>query len=314
MNTNILDRELQAIEPEIQNYLDFLNKTTTRDTNTVKKERILKNLDKFGRVINTFLTYPDILADIMTPKNSNFSMFFLQRMVLRSMARSRQSYHTFTRGFSKSFLADFSRYVHTMLVPRHKSFITAGTKGQAAQIAKEKVIGDLWVRFPLLKNEMAKKFKVAGKWMDPWTLGGDYAEFRFSHGGVFDIVGGSPRGFRRHSGIFEEVIQLDETFINEQVLPLLNKPREDIFGRVNPKEPHSSKIYITTAGYQGTFAHDKLLETLCFTAIDPDNYMVLGGSYTIPVMHGLLSEQTIRELISSPAYKQDSFEREYMSI
>lgn len=42
--------------------------------------------------------------------------------------------------------------------------------------------------------------------------------------------------------------------------------------------------------------------------------MVLGGSYTIPVQHGLLQEETIRELISSMTYDRDSFDREYMSI
>jgi hypothetical protein len=134
---------MNTLDKPIADYLDFLNKTTNSSSNNVKKERILKNLEGFGNAINTFLTYPDILADIMTPESSSFSMFFLQRMVLRSMSRSRQSFFTFTRGFSKSFLAFYSRYTNTMLVPRHQSFVTAGTKGQAAQIAKEKVIGDL---------------------------------------------------------------------------------------------------------------------------------------------------------------------------
>lgn len=304
---------MNDLDKPIYDYLDFLNKTTESANNVVKKEKILANLDKYGDAINTFLTYPDILSDLMTPKSSKFSMFFLQRMVLRSMSRSRQSFHTFTRGFSKSFLAFYSRYVNTMLVPRHKSFVTGGTKGQTAQIAKEKIVDDLWVRFPLLKNEM-QKMRVAGQLRNAFIQGADYAEFRFSHGGIFDVVGGTIRGFRRNSGIFEEVIQLDPVFTNEVVIPLLNKPREDIFGKVNPREPHGNKIFITTAGYQGTYAYDKLIETLCFAAIDPDNYMVLGGTYTIPVMHGLLQEKTIRELISSPSYSQDSFEREYMSI
>lgn len=301
------------LEPQIQDYIDFLNQTTQAAPNVVKKERILANLEGFGKAINTFLTYPDVLVDIMTPKDSSFSLFFLQRMVLREMARSRQGFFTFTRGFSKSFLAFLSRYMTTMLVPRHKSFVTAGTKSQAAQIAKEKVVDDLWVRFPLLKNEM-QKFRVAGQLKNAFTQGADYAEFRFSHGGIFDVVGGTIRGFRRHSGIFEEVIQLDPLFINEHVIPLLNKPREDIFGKVNPHEPNGSKIFITTAGYQGTYAYDKLIETLCYTVIDPKHYSVLGGSYVIPAMHGLLQEETIRELISSPSFARDSFEREYMSI
>ena len=303
----------EYIEPEIIEYLDFLDTITQSTPNIVKKERIKENLDKFGDAINTLLVYPDILSDLMTPNDVEFSMFFTQRMVLRSMARSRQSYFTFTRGFSKSFLAFYSRYVATMLLPRHKSFVTAGTKGQAASIAQEKIVGDIWKRFPLLQNEMQKK-RVAGRLRSAFVSGPDYAEFRFSHGGTFDVVGGTIRGFRRNSGIFEEVIQLDETFTNEVAIPLLNKPREDSKGRVNPKEPHSSKIFITTAGYQGSYAYKKQLETLCLTAIDPKRYMVLGGSYQIPVRHGLLEDHTVRELITSTTYSRDSFDREYMSI
>lgn len=255
------------IEKEIQDYLDFIDRTTEKTNLVVKKERILNNLQGFGEAINTFLVYPDILADIMTPKSSNFSLFFAQRMVLRSMSKSRQSYFTFTRAFSKSFLAFYNRFTTTMLVPRHKAFVTAGTKNQAAQIAKEKVQGDLWYKFPLLKNEM-QKFRVAGQLREAYTEGKDYAEYRFSHGGIFDVVGGTIRGFRRHSGIFEEVIELDPLYTNEVIIPLLNTPRADSFGNVNPKEPTGSKIYVTTAGFMGTYAYDKLIETLCYTAIE----------------------------------------------
>lgn len=159
-----------------------------------------------------------------------------------------------------------------------------------------------------------QKMRVAGQLRNAFVQGPDYAEFRFSHGGIFDVVGGTIRGFRRHSGIFEEVIQLDPVFTNEVAIPLLNKPRENSKGIVNPKEPHGSKIFITTAGYQGTYAYDKQLETLVYAALDPERYMVLGGSYVLPVQHGLLEEHTVRELISSTTYDRDSFEREYMSI
>lgn len=131
------------IEPEIQEYLEFLDDITQSTPNVVQKQKIKNNLEKFGDAMNTLFVYPDILADLMTPEDSSFSMFFTQRMVLRAMARSRQSYFTFTRGFSKSFLAFYSRYVATMLLPRHKSFVTAGTKGQAASIAQEKIVDDI---------------------------------------------------------------------------------------------------------------------------------------------------------------------------
>ena len=192
------------------------------------------------------------------------------------MSRSRQSYFTFTRGFSKSFLAFYSRYVTTMLVPRHKSFVTAGTKGQAAQIAREKIVGDLWVRFPLLQNEM-QKMRVAGQLRNAFVQGPDYAEFRFAHGGIFDVVGGTIRGFRRNSGSFEEVITaLDPIFTNEVAIPLLNKPVK-ILKVSKPKEPHGSKIFITTAGYQGTYAYEKQAGNFNIHLHRPRDIWCLGG-------------------------------------
>lgn len=144
--------------------------------------------------------------------------------------------------------------------------------------------------------------------------GTDYAEFRFTNGSVFDVVGGHPRGMRRNSGIFEEVIELDPTVINEEIIPLMNSPRVMCDGKINPREIQAQKIYITTAGYQQTFAYDKCIETLCYTAIDPDHYMCLGCSYIVPLMHGRLEEQTMREILSSPSFDQGSVDREYKSI
>lgn len=50
------------------------------------------------------------------------------------------------------------------------------------------------------------------------------------------------------------------------------------------------------------------------SVIMPDVAFVWGGDYRIPIMHGLLSKQYIRELRLSPTYKEESFAREYMSI
>lgn len=125
---------------EILDYIEFQSRVQAEHTPWVTKERIAANLENYGKAMNTFLLYPDKFADIMNPK---FKMFFEQRMVLRCMIRYRQSYFTFTRGFSKSFLAFLSKYLICMFLPRHKAFIVAGTKAQAAQIAREKVIDDL---------------------------------------------------------------------------------------------------------------------------------------------------------------------------
>ena len=299
----------------MEEYINFLNNSQKKSDRVLTKSRVKENFENYGKAIDVFLAYPDIFVDLLSPKDSEFSLFFVQRIVLRVMARYRQSYSTFTRAFSKSFLAFLSRYIFTMLTPGHYSFVVSGTKKQAANIAKEKVVMDLWNKFPLLANEM-KSVRVGGKLRTPYVQGVDYAEFRFTHGGQLDVVGSgsSTRGGRRHSGIFEEVIELDATEINEVILPLMNKQRETKLGRINPNEPHSSKIYVTTAGYTGTYAYEKLIETICYAVIDPDRYFVLGGSYEIPLMHGLLDPDQLREVITSPTFDEDSLDREYKSI
>ena len=301
------------LEKEVQNYIDLIYSTEFKNSAYVTKERINKNIDKYAELLNQLMVYPDVFIDMVTPRNSKFSLFFEQRMVLRAMIRYRQSYFTFTRAFSKSFLAFLSRYLTCMFIPRHHGFVVAGSKKQAAQIAKEKVIDDLWVKFPFLANEM-QKFRRANKLKVPFKESGDTVEFYFPNGSIFDVVGGKMRGGRRNSGIFEEVIDQDPDYINETIIPLLNTIRRDRQGRVNPAEPQGQKIYVTTAGYQGTFAYDKLVETMCLSILQPEKYIVMGGSYKIPVMHGLLSEDTMREILSSPSYRGDQVDREYRSI
>lgn len=312
MNTDI-KHSTSEIDHAIQRYADFMNKVEIGQLPFVSKERIDRNFEKYGEALNTLMVYPDILSDVMTPRDSSFSMFFEQRMVIRAMSRYRQSYFTFTRGFSKSFLAFYKQFTTCMFIPRHRSFVVGGTKTQAAQIAREKVIDDLWVKFPLLSNEM-RKFKVAGKLKTPYINSGDGVEFHFTNGSIFDVLGGQVRGARRHSGLFEEVITLDATYINESVIPTLNTTRVNKKGLMNPHEPQNQKIFITSAGYAGTFAHDKLVETLCLSLLEPEQYIVMGGSYDVLLMHGRLAESAIRELASSSSYSADSFDREYRSI
>lgn len=302
------------IEPEIQAYIDLVGDADIIGDNILTPAKIDKNFDKIGKALNLFLAYPDILIDIITPKESQFKLYFYQRIILRSMARHRQSYTVATRGASKSFLAFFSRYHMSMSVPRHKAFVCTDVKEQAVSIANEKIQDDLWVKFPLLKNEMVKIPQPGKPPRQPFTSGKGYASWEFSGGGEFDVVSvDTARGKRRNSGLIEEAIEQDAVKLNEKIIPLMNISRRNELGKFIPEEPHAQKIYVTTAGYQGTFAYDKFIETLLMTAIDPDNYICIAISYKIPLMHGLIEEMTIRELKSQPTYDAESFAREYES-
>lgn len=298
------------VDPEVNNYIDFLDSDDQDTTGFLTRARVNENFEKCGEMLNQFMVYPDIFIDLITPHSSHFHLFFYQRIMLRCMARGTATYEYFSRGTSKSFLADLDRYLKCMFVPRHNTTITAGTNKQAAEIAKQKVVDDLWVKFPLLANEMQKR-KVAGKVLDAYKMGKDYVEFNFKNGSSLGL--GNVRGLRRQSLIFEEVIEQDPIKVNEVYIPLLNEPRKMANGLINPYEPQSQQIYITTAGYQGTFAYDKLIEILCRSVLEPDKYFVLGGSYRIPLSVGLTAQKQIEDVINSPSFSKSSFEREYES-
>ena len=298
------------VDPEVNDYIDFLDSDDQDTTGFLTRARVNENFEKCGEMLNQFMVYPDIFINLITPHSSHFHLFFYQRIMLRCMARGTATYEYFSRGTSKSFLADLDRYLKCMFVPRHNTTITAGTNKQAAEIAKQKVVDDLWVKFPLLANEMQKR-KVAGKVLDAYKMGKDYVEFNFKNGSSLGL--GNVRGLRRQSLIFEEVIEQDPIKVNEVYIPLLNEPRKMANGLINPYEPQSQQIYITTAGYQGTFAYDKLIEILCRSVLEPDKYFVLGGSYRIPLSVGLTAQKQIEDVINSPSFSKSSFEREYES-
>lgn len=301
--------ELQ-LDDEIQRYINFMTADEQDNTGSLTTKKIDENFDAIGEMLNYFMVYPDYFVDLITPHASHFHLFFFQRLMMRALSRGTATFETFSRGTSKSFIADLERYLHCMFVPRHNTTITAGTNKQAADIAKQKIIDDLWVKFPFLANEMQKR-RIAGKLLDPYKAGNDYVEFNFKNGSSLGL--GNVRGLRRESIIFEEIIEQDPVKVNEVYIPLLNRPRTMANGLVNPYEPQSQQIYITTAGYQGTFAYQKLIEILCRSIIEPDKYFVLTGSYNIPLGCGLTTERQIKDVINSPTFSKSSFEREYES-
>ena len=156
-----------------------------------------------------------------------------------------------------------------------------------------------------------QKRKIAGKLLDAYKMGADYVEFAFKNGSHLDL--GNVRGLRRESLIFEEIIEQDATKVNEVYIPLLNKPRTMANGLINPNEPQSQQIYITTAGYQGTFAYQKIIEILCMSVLEPEKYYVLGGTYKLPLKLGLTAQKQIEEVRNSPSFSPASFAREYLS-
>ena len=144
----------------------------------------------------------------------------------------------------------------------------------------------------------------------------DNIELIFKNGSKLDIMAArqSSRGKRATGGLMEECILIDQTLLNEVIIPTLNVDRRLADGsRVEEETVNKSQIYVTTAGWKNSFAYEKLIELLIRQIIYPDEAVVMGGTWRIPVMEKLLKKSFIDELKLDGTYNDASFSREYES-
>ena len=307
MNTN-------SVEAFLDKYYDTFLERNDMAQIVITPQYVEDNRKWFEDMVTLFTLYPDYLVDVITPADSFFKLYFYQRIFLRVCMRFREVSGTFPRAYSKSFLDFLDMNIRGIMQPRSKGFTCADTKKQAAQIVEEKT-NEIYRLFPFLVNELniSDLDKLKKKY---GNMGSDYAEIKFRNDSQIDIVntGNAGRGGRRHWGTLEEFAMMDGDAVNEVVIPLMNVDRRTVAGLLNPTEPHAAQTMITTAGYKGTYAHDRTLETLVDMALEPDKAFCFGGDYRIPVMHGLLSVDKVKDKLQASSYKLESFLREYMSV
>lgn len=275
----------------------------------LSEERIQGQLSNIRQYISFWREYPDLFVDFLCGDNpENFHLFFYQRVFLRAVMRHRYAYCTFPRAYSKSFLSVLVLMLRCILYPGSHLFVTTGGKEQAAGIAKEKA-DELCRLIPGLKKEL------------DWTRGKtktarDNIELIFKNGSKLDIIAAkaSSRGKRATGGLMEECILIDQTLLNEIIIPTMNVDRRLADGSRDEHETvNKSQIYVTTAGWKNSFAYDKLIQLLVQSIIEPNEAIVLGGTWRIPVLEKLLKKSFVEELKLDGTYNDSSFSREYES-
>ena len=275
----------------------------------MSEERLKAQVPNLRKLIAFYREYPDLLVDFMKGPDSSFNFYFYQRIFLRIVMRHKVVYATFPRAYSKSFLSMMALMLRCILYPNSHLFVTAGGKEQAASITIAK-IEEICTLLPALNNEINWARGVSKKSKDD-------VKYVFKNGSSIDILAArqSSRGQRRTGGLMEECVLIDGDILNEVIIPTTNVDRYLSDGTRHVEENvNKSQIYITTAGFKNSFAYDKLIETLVQSVIDPDNFMIMGGTYETPVTEGLLSEDFVDQLRLQGTFNEESFDREYRSI
>ncbi len=275
----------------------------------ISEERIRAQLPVIRQYVAFWREYPDMFVEFLCGNNpENFQLYFYQRIFLRAAMRHKYVYATFPRGYSKSFLAVLVLMLRCILYPRAHFFVTTGGKEQAAGITREKA-EELVKLIPGLRNEI------------DWSRGASKASknevtYIFKNGSKLDIMAAqqSSRGKRATGGLMEEVILIDQTLLNEVIIPTMVVDRRLADGSSREDEvANKSQIYVTTAGWKNAFAYDKLIQLLIQQIINPAEAMVLGGTWRIPVLEGLQPKNFIQGLKLDGTYNDSSFSREYES-
>ena len=293
---------------------DLLNLSTQRKKIGLSEERINAVMPVIRKYIAFWREYPDIFVDFMVrgtrteKKDGEFNFYFYQRVFLRSVMRFQYVYAVFPRAYSKSFLSVMALMIRCILYPGAHLFVTSGGKEQGASIHHDKV------------QEICSLIPSFAREID-WGRGKsqeskDKVRYVFKNGSVLDNLAAreSTRGQRRHGGLMEECVGIDDAILREVIIPVMAIPRRAKDGTTHEDEAvNKSQIYITTAGYKGTYPYDRLIGLLVRMVTQPDRCMVLGGTWRTPVGVGLQSKTFITYKNNEGNYNEASFEREYES-
>ena len=294
---------------------DLLDLSQSRKKIGLSEERVEAILPVVRRYVAFWREYPDLFVDFMVrgntteKKDGEFRFYFYQRVFLRTVMRYQYVYAVFPRAYSKSFLTVMSMMIRCILYPDAHLFVTSGGKEQGASILSSKVT-EICKLIPSFNREI--------DWRRGKTqIGKDNVKYVFKNGSTLDNLAAreTSRGQRRHGGTMEECVGINDDILREVIIPVMAVSRRAKDGTVNEKEPlNKSQVYITTAGYKGTYPYDRLVGMLVRMVMQPERCMVLGGTWRTPVAMGLQSKTFIKDQKEEGTYNEASFEREYESV
>jgi len=273
----------------------------------VTKNDILENFEEYQKALAFYRWYPDLFVDLLVEasgEDCTFKLYAYQRLMLRTMARYPEVNLTFSRGTSKSFTNVLFQVIKCILWPGTKGTVCAATKDQSSEILGAK-LAEVLDMIPVLNFEIKKSTAKDGQ-----------IKVLFKNGSWLRNIAtkGSTRGQRSTIVTTEEIIICNADNLQAVVRPLLAIPRRAANGEVNVHEnTRRQEVILTTAGYKGSYAYQRLMANLIRMVTEPGKAMVLGGSYRIPIIGGLQDMEYIRTQMTDSNYNPSHFQREYMS-
>ena len=211
-----------------------------------------------------------------------------QKIMLHLMGLSEIFVTVASRGISKSYTIGLYSIARCILYPNTKIIISSGTKGQAALIIKEKIIGEFYKDSATLRLEIKS-----------WSISQNNVEIHFRNGSKILAVTSSDnsRGFRGNVLIMDEFRLIKSEIRDEVLIPMLSVPRQPEYLN-NPKfkdytQEENIQIYISSAWYSSEWIYDYSLKAFKDAILGKTATYFLAMDYRLALEERLTTQKYI---------------------
>lgn len=222
------------------------------------------------------------------------TLVWWQDLIIYLMFYSSVFFAIMTRGIGKSFLVGWFLIVWCTIFPRSRIVIASGTRGQARLIVTQKILGEIYNKYPKVRQEIDIKNS---------SVSTNDTHVKFWNGSEIVVItgGDSSRGNRCCIAIYEEARTLEQDTMKNVIAKMKNngerQPRYKNDPRYSEYKPENEKkkdIYISSGWFE---THH--LYNMCMDARDAmfdesrwgERQFALSLPWTFPTIYGFMDYQ-----------------------
>ena len=236
-------------------------------------------------------------------------LFMFQKILLYMMNVSPNFMLIAARGLGKSWLIAIYAITRCILYPGTGVVIASGVKNQARVIISEKIV-DLYNKHPVIRAEISS-----------YNDGVNNPRVLFKNGSkIFAVASNNnTRGVRGNVLVADEFRMIDYEIVDKVLKPIVNVDRIPAF-KVNNEEKYSEysesniEIYISSAWYKSHWSWELFKDLYNRMLGSVSKAFVATLPYQVSVLHGLLSQDRVNDILNSDMFDQYSFMMEYEGL
>lgn len=210
-----------------------------------------------------------------------------QDMIIYLMFKSSVFFAIMCRGIGKSFLVGWFMVVWCTLFPRTRIVVASGTRGQARLIIVQKVLGEIYNRYPKVRQEIDIKNS---------SVSTNDTKVKFWNGSEIVVITGSDssRGNRAMIVIYEESRTLELDVIKNVLSKMKQNGERRPRYKDNPKymnyraENEKKKdIHISSGWFQSHHLYAMCMDSY-EAMLDGKNQVAMSLHWAFPVIYGFM--------------------------